>query len=272
MARRPLVQGKPPIDLGLRADPKKKNTGWVTLYVGTTKAVDIAVDARGRFSLPFKERALFAAVDPPFDVDWKRPRTLAELAAIAEPLSAHVEAAVQTVTPKYWGEGFLQVAVMRTNGAVAVDREVVPSYHDISTRRAWEKTYQVPLNAARARLAAKHYWASGWKPKGRELDCLAISDAGDLLAIEVKPGSANDLEQTPLQVSFYKQMLDKCVEADMERVRRAVETMARQRQPARPGEHRSCCATGSERDPGHRRRDALDRTCPRPLPARPGST
>jgi hypothetical protein len=99
----------------------------------------------------------------------------------------------------------------------------------ISTRREWERTYQVPLNAARARLAAKHHWASGWKPKGRELDCLGISDAGDLLAIEVKPGSANDLEQTPLQVSFYKQMLDKCVEADMERVRRAVETMARQR-------------------------------------------
>ena len=98
-----------------------------------------------------------------------------------------------------------------------------------STRRTWENTYQVSLNAARARLAAEHHWASGWKPKGRELDCLAISHAGDLLAIEVKPGSANDLEQTPLQVSFYKQMLDKCVEADMERVRRAVETMARQR-------------------------------------------
>lgn len=88
---------------------------------------------------------------------------------------------------------------------------MVPQHPTDTLRKQMRVVWETPVSAARARVAEGHAWAANWKPKGNELDCLAVDEDGDLLAVEVKTGDASDLEQAPLQVALYTRMIERCL-------------------------------------------------------------
>lgn len=197
-------------DLVLVGESKRGRRSKVHLYGGTAGLISVAWLGADRVQLGFRDTVTFAEV--PFEPDWRKPRTLDGMAALGPDVVAGLEAKATLAALSHGKEGPVQVAVMRGGpGWTALDREVVPQYLSEADRRRLQDEFQRPIALTRQAVAASNPWARNWKPKGNELDCLAVDAAGDLLAVEVKTGDANDLEQAPLQVAFYVQMLERCL-------------------------------------------------------------
>ena len=70
LARSPLSKERP-LDLGLRADPRRPGRGSATLYVGTTQVLTVSLHADDTYSLSsWKPDGLFKNVAPPLGDGW----------------------------------------------------------------------------------------------------------------------------------------------------------------------------------------------------------
>jgi hypothetical protein len=215
-------------DLVLVGESKRGRRSKVHLYGGTAGLLTVIWRGNDTVELFARDTKTFGSLA--FAPAWRKPCRVDELAPIVPDLVRYLRQKAAVATRGNYGkEGAVQLAVMRGAGSwAAVDREVVPQYRDVPTRGQVEDAFHAPLDAARAQLGAAHRWAASWKRKGNELDCLAVDDDGDLLGVEVKRGEAGDLEQAPLQVAFYEQMLRRCL-AESDRTLASVRAVAEQR-------------------------------------------
>ena len=197
-------------DLVLVGDGKPGRRSRVHLYGGTAGLLTVRWLGGDRVALAFRDSAAFD--DARLDPAWRRTFRIDDLSAIVPALVSGLKSRAKLAASSHGREGPVQVAVMRGGpGWTALDREVVPQYRSRADREDLQRQFQQPVALARREVAAAHVWATNWKAKGNELDCLAVGDDGDLLAIEVKTGDAADLEQAPLQVALYAQMIERCL-------------------------------------------------------------
>jgi hypothetical protein len=215
-------------DLVLVGESKRGRRSKVHLYGGTAGLLTIIWRGNDTVELFARETKTFGSLV--FPRAWTKPCHVDELAPIVPGLIRYLrEKAAIATRGNYGKEGAVQLALMRSAGSwAAVDREVVPQYRDAPTRARLQDAFHAPLDGARTQLGAAHPWAATWKRKGNELDCLVVDDDGDLLVVEVKRGAAGDLEQAPLQVAFYEQMLRRCL-AESRRTVASVRALAEQR-------------------------------------------
>lgn len=232
MARRPITAEGAPLDLGLRALPGKPDAGRATLYLGTTKVLDIHLRPDGKFSLTgHAEGKLFGTIDPPFDPKWSKWQDANLLADQTVEIRRHVAAAVEGAPAGRQVEGRYQAALTKLNAGpfVVVDREVSLSLTG-GSKREWIRRLRQPLVDVQTQLAKQYGWAKGAVSPGDKLDALAIDDDGRVLAIEVKPGaSTKGLTWTPVQVAMYVRLLRSWVSHDEQGAAEILEGMAGQR-------------------------------------------
>lgn len=232
MARRPVTSEGFPLDLGLRALPGKPGAGRATLYLGTTKVLDIHVRPDGLFRLTgHAEGKLFGAIDPPFDTEWAKWQDANMLADRSIEIGRHVAAAVDGAPSGRQVEGRYQAAITKPQAGpfVIVDREVSLSLPG-GGKKQWIEDLRAPLVDVQAQLVAACAWAKGAVAPGDKLDALAIDDQGRVLAIEVKPGaSTRGLMWTPVQVAMYVRLLRSWIAIDEAAAAEVLEGMAAQR-------------------------------------------
>jgi hypothetical protein len=189
-------------DLQLRSYPGKPAC-WATLYFGLTKIVDVH-ERNGKFRLKAGKHA-----PDSFDAAWTANRAAEgwRKPSIQQTVIAYVRTAMGSVGDRFSHEGAIQ-AMLCTRSAdlfSVVDREAVVGFINTAERNGVYSALQQPLHDAIQPDPAKKWW----KPKkfGGELDVLAVDDAGRLLTIEVKPGSATDgVTWSPLQATFYARL------------------------------------------------------------------
>lgn len=199
--------GQYALDLQFRRNPKDRRS-WVTLYVGTTKVLDLAfTEKSGRF----KVSADKAWANPKFGWDpaWSTSRAEHLLAADWPAVDAYLEMVIPLVPERYLKEGRVQAGISHfaADDLVIIDRETVIGFTDATERSDVTSRLRRPLMAAVT--CPGPAW---WKPKvpGNECDALAISRTGEVLAIEVKPAGV-DIAWAPLQAHHYADLLQKWV-------------------------------------------------------------
>jgi len=131
LVRGPTRRG-PPLDLGLRASPKRPDEGHATLYLGTTQVLGIHVRDDGLFRLtPHHQGTLFTDIDPAFDNQaWSTWQPLRSLADLGPEVERHVRAAIEGAPRGRQREGRYQSALSKPQGAgyALVDREVTLTF------------------------------------------------------------------------------------------------------------------------------------------------
>ena len=102
----------------------------------------------------------------------------------------YLERAIVSVPPRYLREGTVQAGISRfaAPDLVVVDREAVVGFSSRSEKARLGVTLLTPLMKA-----VEDGQPAWWKPKtpGDECDAVAITRAGEVLAIEVKPASVD---------------------------------------------------------------------------------
>jgi hypothetical protein len=231
LAREPLTRQRP-LDLGLRKDPKTQ-AAHATLYVGTTKVLDIKRTAGGRFALRSEQTGgLFGHIHPPFETAWTRPQALADLVSAMPCIRARVEAAIAVAPEERRSEGFLQAAVAKATRAaiVPVDREIMFSWISNPVKASGKAALRRPLDEAQRALSADYVWAAGHRPPGDKIDALALDSRGRVMVIEVKPGGQRGTAVwTPVQVGMYLQLVTAWVADDPAWAAKVLTGMADQR-------------------------------------------
>jgi hypothetical protein len=187
------------LDLQLRGVAKGRK--WATLYVGTTKALDLEVTQAGKFRL--KTHASHATDASLRWVEaWSTLHTPEWFAAEWGSVEAYLDRVISSVSRngKHLQEGVVQSAVSRYsgNGFAMVDREAVVSYANQAVKTRQLKAINGPWLSAVKRTDGPTWWAGAAPAKSStECDLLAVSDDGQLTAIEIKPSSA-----TPSAIAF----------------------------------------------------------------------
>jgi hypothetical protein len=198
-------------DLQLRAYPGKAEC-WATLYVGLTKVLDLH-ERKGSFWLrrsspsvpkaPSAIDALTAQRDLLWNATWTSPRPAEDWVPETTAVATYVDVAIRAVAARFSHEGAVQ-AMLCTRASdlfSVVDREAVIGFPSTAARTATYSAIQNPL--ATACTDSSVPWCTP-KSFGGELDLLAVDDAGRLLVIEVKPGSAGSgVTWAPRQAVFY---------------------------------------------------------------------
>lgn len=239
LARQPISPDSPPLDLGLRANPKAPGEAHAKLYLGTTHVLAVHIRADGLFRLECHKRdGLFKDVAVGFDDRWAEWQPLDRLVEPMSRIREHVDAAIAAAPPGRQVEGLYQAALAKPThaGFALVDREVAFHFWTNPDKLDTKGALRSSLVTAQRALATAHPWARGAPPPGDKLDALAIDRGGRLLAIEVKPGmksksksASKALKNTPIQVAMYVRMLRAWVDASEVFAREVLEGMAAQR-------------------------------------------
>ena len=193
------------LDLQLRRNPKSSQS-WATLYVGTTKVLDLKLRERsGRFWLD--AHGTYTTERHGWDEAWKQPHPATWWPAQWPRVEAYLESVITAVRDGYGKEGRIQssLSLYPATDMAVIDRETVVGYADTPART---RVIRRHLDALMDSIvdAGTERW---WKPKapGNECDGLAISAAGELLAIEVKPANVANMVWAPLQALHYADLL-----------------------------------------------------------------
>lgn len=169
-----------------------------TLYVGLTKVLDVH-ERHGAFWLQGK------VSDPSWDPAWSGKHPASWFTRY--PVAGYVDGAVRAVADQFTKEGAVQ-AMLCTRAAnllTVVDREAVVGFVDDATRQAIYAELQDPLTNACTPTPSLPWFVP--KRFGGELDLLAIDDAGRVLIVEIKPGSATSgITWAPIQATFYARL------------------------------------------------------------------
>ena len=220
------------LDLQLRGLGEKKKQFRATLYVGTTKVLDLHL--RGRwFALSAhrtyarKSNGWELAWEERHDTDWFAPRW------------AQVDVYIQAVTEQvvrdgtYVKEGMVQAAIGRfpSTDFTVIDREAIVSFDSQSEK-----------DTCKSELAAKWlnrlhpvdppaWWETKPTSLGDECDALAISKEGEILAVEVKPHTASDkdIAWSVLQACMYADLFQRWADHASGKAHEILHGMAAQR-------------------------------------------
>lgn len=193
------------LDVALRADLRTSESR-ATLYVGTTKALDLLYLKGKGFKLGVHESWQKKG---PWEKAWEKRQPADKFVSRWSDVERFVEACIANVVKegKHIKEGVVQAAVSRfgEGNPCVVDREAVVGFRDEPVKQRLLKQSRDPLRAA-LHAAAKTPGRKWWKTdlKSTECDALAISADGELLTIEIKPDSAGAaVAFAPLQAWQY---------------------------------------------------------------------
>ncbi len=196
------------LDLHLRADSKKRGAeGWVTLYVGLTKAFDL--HGRRDGAIRVEPQPSHGPVEEAHDRGWTRwiPAEHVDSDAFLRWADAMIGAGLAESAAKIENEGAVQARVSMgvTEWFSAIDRETMFAFKSEASRTAGLARVGGRLDPAARRVRDENAaWPrAGGKP-ARKLDVLAVDADGRVLVIEVKPGhQTGTLAWTPYQVAQY---------------------------------------------------------------------
>lgn len=193
------------LDLGLRAGPKSSES-WASLYVGTTKALDL---------LHHPKRGFRLKVDKKPDLwrpSWQTWQPAGRLEERWPEVERFIEGCIRKAAEngRHLKEGVVQAGVSRfgEGNPFVVDREAVVGFRDQPTKRRLLAAQRRPLAHALRRTAAEpnNSWLT-LRLSSTECDLLAVdATSGDLLTVEVKPeGAGPATALAPLQAWQYAQ-------------------------------------------------------------------
>lgn len=202
------------LDLALRADVKS-NESRATLYVGTTKALDLHYLLGKGFSLGVHDSWKKTG---PWDPSWTKRANSEQQVARWPAVERFVESCIANVVGKgaHIKEGVVQAGFSRfgDGNPCVVDREAVVGYRNEATKARLLKQTRAPLQKFLTDAAADP--GQKWlKPalKSTECDALAISKSGDLLTVEIKPDSAGaNVAFAPLQAWQYARQFQQWID------------------------------------------------------------
>jgi hypothetical protein len=198
--------GRWALDLQFRADPNSSKHK-ATLYSGLTIALELQYSTtKDRFKLdapkPWQTRT------KKFDLAWSTWQQAAELASVWFKVDAYLETVLPIIDKAgrfTRNEGAVQSALSnfyRTDFHV-IDRESVIGFPDIATQQKAFRTLEKPVLDALELTNGKPWWTPPTR-LGNECDTLAVTPQGQLLAIEIKPGTAlRGITWAPAQVQHY---------------------------------------------------------------------
>jgi hypothetical protein len=139
-----------------------------------------------------------------------------DLATLWPKVDVYLNKVLPVIEKSRWfgKEGTVQTAVTRLahDGMTVFDREACPSFTDTA-----EKTNVMAKEAAllNAGLSGQEKW---WAiPRlGEECDAVALDRHGRMLAVEVKPSTANakSIVWAPLQAAYYARLFQRWIESD----------------------------------------------------------
>lgn len=222
---------------------------WATLYLGTSKIVDIYFsDRRGLMIKPQKSKKLFREQlsgfwerHPNLGDQWDKWESIADAseswasagADLIETLgNAESEASGRTGSGS---EGYLQAGIAKPgffDRWSIINRESIVSFENKAQRRNQLQRARKPVDVVVESIRSKDTpWARSEKHFGNKLDALGIDNDGNLLAIEVKGGYATaGVGWTPAQVVVYKRLLQEWLEETTEDPQEVLGKSLRQRQ------------------------------------------
>jgi hypothetical protein len=220
------------LDLQLRGLGEAKKQHRATLYVGTTKVVDLHL--KGRLyalsaSPTFAREAngWVAAWAQWHDDCWFADRW------------AEVDDYLQVVTEKivregtYVKEGMVQAAIGRfpSTDFTVIDREAIVSFDSQPEKDACKQTLAARWLNALHRAEPPAWWKTQPTKLGDECDVLAVSSRGEVLAIEVKPHTASDkdIAWSVLQAGMYADLFQLWADGAGGKAPKVLHAMAGQR-------------------------------------------
>lgn len=204
-----LAADNPLLDPHLRADQRKHpGVGKVTLYVGLTKAFDIAGRDDGKLQviLPNPLRSPGEEAQRHRWTNWLPADELA--GPEFEDWTARMVSAAETGSPgKALNEGAIQAIVSRgvEGWFQAIDRETEFAFVSQAEKDCELARIRAPLRGLADRLRdPDEKWTLSPPKPAAKLDVLGVDRKGRVLVIEVKPGSqTGSLGWTPYQVAQY---------------------------------------------------------------------
>jgi len=166
-------------------------------------------------------------------IRWKEPMSLDELVAQMAGLLEFIDRQVRMVPVRYTREGAVQSMLATDAGDLfsVVDREAVIGFQNQEGRRRCYDEVGSRLEQPLRRVLHCQKWATKIPRFGGELDLLAVGHDGELLVIEVKPGSSKlGITWAALQATFYAGLFRKWVEfVGDDEAKVTIERMLRQR-------------------------------------------
>lgn len=190
------------LDLQLRGYGGRSDH-WATLYVGLTKVVDLHYrDGKGyRLDVHPAYKQKWG-----WSVHWEKWQPADRLAQAWRQVEDYLERVIPSVGARYLKEGAVQSAIsgFAHQGMVVIDREAAISHANKAEKLALTKSLYDPLLLALERPGDAAWWKAKPTSLGGECDALAVTNAGVLLSIEVKPAKATGpITWSPLQVRHY---------------------------------------------------------------------
>jgi len=204
------------LDLQLRSLSPKPGR-WATLYVGTTKAIDLHVDPTGRFKV---SSALSYRKAHSWNDSWSKWQDAESLAASWTEIAQYIDQVINTVIlqGKHLKEGVVQSAVSRRGGKFTMlDREGVLGFANQAEKDRTLRRICEPWLKAAERRDPPNWW-NGSKPSKQSTECdiVALTHTGQLVTIEVKPASApaSSIAWSPVQARQYADQFQAWINQD----------------------------------------------------------
>jgi hypothetical protein len=220
------------LDLQLRGLGEAKKQHRATLYVGTTKVVDLHLKGQ---SFALSASPTFAHEANKWDAAWEQRHHARWFADQWVKVDNYLQVVIEKIVREgtYVKEGMVQAAIGRfpSTDFTVIDREAIVSFgsqpekdackHDLAAR--W-------LNALR-RADPPAWWKTRPTKLGDECDVLAVSSRGEVLAIEVKPHTASDrdIAWSVLQAGMYADLFQRWADGAGGKAHEVLHAMAGQR-------------------------------------------
>lgn len=187
-----------------------------TLYVGTTKGLDLHANSAGKYRLTAHKT--YAVKKLTWDPGWSEWRTESQMRLAWQAIEQYVDRVAGHIAEvgTHLKEGVVQAAVTKSKltGFSVLDREVAISYSNMAEKTRHLKAVAGPWLAGAYRDDAPLWWSSSQPTKpSTECDLLGLRN-GQLLAIEIKPSSAtaSAIAWAPLQARQYASQIQSWVD------------------------------------------------------------
>jgi hypothetical protein len=220
------------LDLQLRGLGEVKKQHRATLYVGTTKVIDLHLKGQ-LFALSAsptlaRETNGWAAAWE----QWHNDRWFADQwAEVDNYLQVVIEKIVRKGT--YVKEGMVQAAIgrFRSTDFTIIDREAIVSFGSQQEKDACKSELAAKWLNALHRTDPPTWWKTKPTKLGDECDVLAVSSRGEVLAIEVKPHTASDrdIAWSVLQAGMYADLFQRWADSAGGKAHEVLHAMAAQR-------------------------------------------
>jgi hypothetical protein len=208
--------GQYALDLQMRGYAAKSNETWASLYVGLTKVLDLRHLPSKGFRLRVDKT--WATPQNHWKTKWASEWRDEEWMEREWPdVEAYLERVIPAIPKNYLIEGAVQSAISGFNNdkMLIIDREAAVCYQNQSEKDLIKSKLEPPLLNAMKPPGDAKWWGTVPRSLGGECDALAISDKGDLLAIEIKPRTATGtIRWSPLQVRYYADLFSEWVNAE----------------------------------------------------------